>query len=536
MFQDAGELDNVSGATFGDTSIAITPDNGWNLVFVRAGCSAGSEGTTSTEIRATYAGTEIGVSEFYETGQDGHWNSNDFAMIKLVDTSGTDEVKIQAHGGSVGRSADVGAQQVLSIPLETMGLVEGVDYWYQEEYEGVDDDFNWDSGDIAPESLTSTVEISRLDWTAPDTEVYFVFWSCEAAMQLAGGAPYDGNYAIYQIYDNLGPKSVSSITESGGTATVTTVEDHGFSTNNWVAIEGADQSEYNAVPLTPFGCSHGAFKITVTGPKTFTYTGVAGNPDDGTGTITATRAPQSGPAINSHVSRRGAGGLGTEPWASVWCFVAPINVQAGAAFMAIAGKYWQGAGQAVFARRCRICVIKASSLTAGWGVGSQQANYWAYSDSPVYPDSEWNPNGPNVVGGATGATAGDMSQGQVFSTIDGLSQTYTPAGPGPEQTIVFANLATDDPEGLTYPLVAPLALVSYQIRDDTEGVNYAVDSCNPLIVGLPNSNVTYTFSMAVKDNNNSSATWIIQGREPNATERDVRLRNGRVVIMGLKEP
>jgi hypothetical protein len=60
------------------------------------------------------------------------------------------------------------------------------------------------------------------------------------------------------------------------TATVTTVDDHGYSTNDWVAIDGADQSDYNITA-----------QITVTGAKTFTYA-VANSPTTpATGTITA---------------------------------------------------------------------------------------------------------------------------------------------------------------------------------------------------------------------------------------------------------
>lgn len=70
--------------------------------------------------------------------------------------------------------------------------------------------------------------------------------------------------------------AVASITRSVNTATVTTVDDHGYSTDDWVAIAGAVQTDYNV-----------AAQITVTGAKTFTYA-VANTPTTpATGTITA---------------------------------------------------------------------------------------------------------------------------------------------------------------------------------------------------------------------------------------------------------
>lgn len=70
--------------------------------------------------------------------------------------------------------------------------------------------------------------------------------------------------------------AVSSITRSGGTATVTTSANHGYTTNDRVNIRGADQADYN-----------GDYTITVTGVNTFTYT-VANSPaTPATGTIFA---------------------------------------------------------------------------------------------------------------------------------------------------------------------------------------------------------------------------------------------------------
>jgi SPP1 family predicted phage head-tail adaptor len=72
------------------------------------------------------------------------------------------------------------------------------------------------------------------------------------------------------------PKTVSSLTRSGSTATAV-VTGHGYLTDEEIDIAGATQSEYN-----------GRFYITVVDANTFTYP-VTGTPvTPATGTITAT--------------------------------------------------------------------------------------------------------------------------------------------------------------------------------------------------------------------------------------------------------
>jgi hypothetical protein len=76
-----------------------------------------------------------------------------------------------------------------------------------------------------------------------------------------------------QAADNT--KSVSGITRSGATATATCVG-HAYAVNDWVQINGANQSEYN-----------GIFVITSVTADTFSYT-ISGTPaTPATGTITA---------------------------------------------------------------------------------------------------------------------------------------------------------------------------------------------------------------------------------------------------------
>lgn len=71
--------------------------------------------------------------------------------------------------------------------------------------------------------------------------------------------------------------SVTSITRSGTTATVTRTN-HGYETEDYVTIAGANQSAYNVKA-----------QITVLTANTFTYT-VSGSPDTpATGTITSTK-------------------------------------------------------------------------------------------------------------------------------------------------------------------------------------------------------------------------------------------------------
>ena len=80
-------------------------------------------------------------------------------------------------------------------------------------------------------------------------------------------------YEPWVLYRSGTPKTVTSITRSGATATVT-VTAHGYATGDMVVIQAANETEYN-----------GTFIITVTGSNTFTYT-VTGTPaSPATGTI-----------------------------------------------------------------------------------------------------------------------------------------------------------------------------------------------------------------------------------------------------------
>lgn len=89
--------------------------------------------------------------------------------------------------------------------------------------------------------------------------------------------------------------SVSGITRASTTATVTTATPHGYATNDFVNIRGADQSAYN-----------GDQTITVTDSTHFTYT-VAGSPTTpATGTIFANKGPRVFD-LNSYTQAVGSG-------------------------------------------------------------------------------------------------------------------------------------------------------------------------------------------------------------------------------------
>lgn len=68
--------------------------------------------------------------------------------------------------------------------------------------------------------------------------------------------------------------SVSSLTQAAGVATCTTSVAHNLSNDEWVNVEGANETEYN-----------GIVQVTVTGASTFTYTVDSGATSPATGTI-----------------------------------------------------------------------------------------------------------------------------------------------------------------------------------------------------------------------------------------------------------
>ena len=92
--------------------------------------------------------------------------------------------------------------------------------------------------------------------------------------------------------DLLYQAAVTSITQTAGTATVTTTAAHGLATNNYVVIRGAQPDGYNKVA-----------QVTVTGASTFTYSVDSSLSTPATGTPLVTEALIYGTTdVNGEVS------------------------------------------------------------------------------------------------------------------------------------------------------------------------------------------------------------------------------------------
>jgi hypothetical protein len=101
-------------------------------------------------------------------------------------------------------------------------------------------------------------------------------YSFQHADVLAGWAFGAGiRILLYRTLDTA--QAVASITRSSATATVTTSSSHGYSSEDWITIAGATQTDYN-----------GSFRITKTAATTFTYDlGTLTPATPASGTITA---------------------------------------------------------------------------------------------------------------------------------------------------------------------------------------------------------------------------------------------------------
>jgi hypothetical protein len=86
-----------------------------------------------------------------------------------------------------------------------------------------------------------------------------------------------GSYYLIPTPSSAPTAKSVTITSSGTTATVTHTS-HGWATNDYVTIAGANESAYN-----------GKFKITKTSANAYTYTMASDPADTATGTITATK-------------------------------------------------------------------------------------------------------------------------------------------------------------------------------------------------------------------------------------------------------
>jgi len=107
-------------------------------------------------------------------------------------------------------------------------------------------------------------DLSGSDLNLPYLQHYFCQAEDFLVIQNGEEIPliYDGTTLRRSRTDtNLSPAALASLTQTAGTATATTSAPHGYSTGDYINIEGATPDNYN-----------GDFKITVTGPTTFTYT------------------------------------------------------------------------------------------------------------------------------------------------------------------------------------------------------------------------------------------------------------------------
>lgn len=175
--------------TYQETGVSIVPDSGLNLVLWRENASAGSEGIAGVELKATYLGsalTEVGT--LFST-QGGHWNASELMGFKVIDADGTSSVKLHARAVGSARSGDVGAQQLISVPLGQMGLASGTDFWY-------------DNGIESDTSITTTfptqTTVTSMPVNVSDAGSYLVMMSHDTKQPIVAG---NGSWAA-RLYVN----------------------------------------------------------------------------------------------------------------------------------------------------------------------------------------------------------------------------------------------------------------------------------------------------------------------------------------------
>ena len=149
----------------------------------------------------------------------------------------TTKIQTKCTTGGAARGADVGAQQLMSIPLETMGLVEGVDYWYED---GTDTPFIIDTGDGG-----AIVTVATLNWTAPQDEVYLAFYYCESSQVTVA---LDGEYAVYHYLDTHDPIGEINLTTHNARESTGVVENQ-WHTMPWVQAIGGISAGPNSISI-----------------------------------------------------------------------------------------------------------------------------------------------------------------------------------------------------------------------------------------------------------------------------------------------
>ena len=188
--------------TYQKTGVSIVPDSGLNLVLWHENASAGSEGISAVELKATYLGSDLAEVEALFSTQGGHWNASELMGFKVIDANGTSAVELQARATSSSRSGDVGAQQLISVPLEQMALVSGTDFWY-------------DNGIESDTAITTTLPTETVVTSMPvnvtEAGPYLVMMSHDTKQQLVASF---GRWAA-RLYVN--ESNVSSHMDKQGT-------------------------------------------------------------------------------------------------------------------------------------------------------------------------------------------------------------------------------------------------------------------------------------------------------------------------------
>jgi head-tail adaptor len=100
------------------------------------------------------------------------------------------------------------------------------------------------------------------------------------------------------------PVAVTSLTRATGTATATTADPHGYTTGDFVVIAGASPAGWNA-----------KYKITVTGPSSFTFPVATTLTTPATGAITVTYFSDA----------QGGRKIGWEDFADIWAEMVPMG-------------------------------------------------------------------------------------------------------------------------------------------------------------------------------------------------------------------
>ncbi len=110
-------------------------------------------------------------------------------------------------------------------------------------------------------------------------------------------------------------QSVSSITQTGGTATVTTGSAHGYAVNQYVNIQGASQAGYNGIRKV----------LTVPTTTTFTYEVASGTASPATGTITTNHLNKTFVSQNAQLNGQNEVTLSTPLARCTRTFIGPQN-------------------------------------------------------------------------------------------------------------------------------------------------------------------------------------------------------------------